>query len=110
MDASKVIAGPGGGALAGIIFAFIVAGTLYGVSFWQMATFTQQSGNWNDIKGQLGTIIGITLGGTIFLGITAVLVCMQYIGTDKVAYIAMYVATFAACMAFTAVGVAAMTR
>jgi len=110
MDTTKIVTGPGAGAIAGIIFALLVAGALYGVSFWQMSVAAAQAGNWNNIKSQLGTIIGITLGGTIFLGITAVLVCMQYIGTDKVSYIAMFISTFASCVAFTAVGVAAMTR
>lgn len=107
---SKVVAGPGGGSVAAIVLLFIVALVLYGVSFGYMSSFSSQSGNWNEIKGQLGSIIALTVFGTIFLGVTAVLVCMQYIGTDTVAYIAMYIATFAACVAFTAVGVAAMTR
>ena len=97
-------------AIGAIVASMLVAGALYGTSFYFMSTAFAQSGNWNEIKSQMGTIIGIVLFGTIFLGITAVLVCMQFVGTDKVSYIAMFISTFASCVAFTAVGVAAMTR
>jgi hypothetical protein len=110
MDAKGVVGPASGAAIGAIIASFIVAGGLYGTSFYYMWTATAQSGNWNDIKSQMGTIIGIVMFGTIFLGITAVLVCMQFIGTDKVSYVAMFISTFASCVAFTAVGVAAMTR
>ena len=84
----------------------VVFSILYGLAFYQMSAMIGSKDDYADVKKQLGLIIA----GTVFLGIGAVLVCMQFVDTVRVAYASIFISVFAACMSFGALAAAAITR
>jgi hypothetical protein len=88
----------------------VVFSILYGLAFYQMSSMIGSKDDYADVKKQLGLIMGLIIAGTVFLGIGAVLVCMQFVDTVRVAYASIFISVFAACMSFGALAAAAITR
>jgi hypothetical protein len=93
-----------------MIVVCTVSALLFGISFYQMSQMVGSKDDWADVKKQVGLITGLVMGGSIFLGIGVVLVCMQYVDTIQVAYASIFISIFAACMSFGALATAAITR
>lgn len=81
---------------------------LYIGSFVESSKYISGSDDWNTIRNRVFTIIGLSIGGALALGLAALLYFLA--NQEKAVYFQIIMTSLAIGMSYAALGVAAISR
>lgn len=90
------------------ILSSLIGTGLYIASFVQTLVFVEGKDDWNTIRNKIWTVVGLCIGGSLALGLAAVLYFLA--NRENAVFFQIVVTTITLGISYSAIAVAAMTR